>query len=167
MWLGLAFVTVVGVGVPVLAWWLTGRMARGKRPYSGRRVDAFGALLDPIDRWLADHTEVPALQRWRVRQAVLGGRAAQDESLRPVARELASELLAGQVKSDLRGWGGRALALAGGSELVFALVVYLVTGHVEPWLVSPALYGVLALTVGLARPRLLRHRVDRAMRLNT
>jgi hypothetical protein len=95
MWQGLAIVTVIGVGLPVSVWWLTRRMAAAKPPYSGRRMDAFGAPMDAIDAWLADHTELPALRRWNVRQAVLGGRAAREESLRPVAHELASELLAG------------------------------------------------------------------------
>jgi hypothetical protein len=166
MWKGLAIVTVIGVGLPVSIWWLTRRVAAAKPPYSGRRMDAFGAPMDAIDAWLADHTELPALRRWNVRQAVLGGRAAKEESLRPVAHELASELLAGQVKSDIGGWSGWALAAAGGSEMIFALAVYLVVGHVVPWLVSPAIYGALALTAGLIRPRLLRHRLEQAMRLN-
>jgi len=166
MWQGLVIVTVIGVGLPVSVWWLTRRMAAAKPPYSGRRMDACGAPMDAIDAWLADHTELPALRRWNVRQAVLGGRAAKEESLRPVAHELASELLAGQVKSDIGGWSGWALAAAGGSEMIFALAVYLVMGHVVPWLVSPAIYGALALTAGLIRPKLLRHRLEQAMRLN-
>jgi hypothetical protein len=166
MWQGLAIVTVIGVGLPVSVWWLTRRMAAAKPPYSGRRMDAFGAPMDAIDAWLADHTELPALRRWNVRKAVLGGRAAKEESLRPVAHELASELLAGQVKSDIGGWSGWALAAAGGSEMIFALAVYLVVGHVVPWLVSPAIYGALALTAGLIRPKLMRHRLEQAMRLN-
>jgi len=166
MWQGLAIVTVIGVGLPVSVWWLTRRMAAAKPPYSGRRMDAFGAPMDAIDAWLADHSELPALRRWNVRQAVLGGRAANEESLRPVAHELASELLAGQVTSDIGGWSGWALAAAGGSEVIFALAVYLAVGHVVPWLVSPAIYGALALTAGLIRPKLLRHRLEQAMRLN-
>src|ERR1022692_1629369 len=90
MWPGLAIVTVIGVGLPLLAWWLTRRMETAKPPYSRRRMDAFGAPMDVIDAWLADHAQLPALRRWNVRQAVLGGRAANEESLRPVAHDLAS-----------------------------------------------------------------------------
>jgi hypothetical protein len=129
-------------------------------------MDAFGAPMDAIDTWLADHTDLPALRRWSVRQAALGGRAANDESLRPVARELASELLAGQVRSDLGGWSGWALAAAGGSAVIFALAVCLVVGHVVPWLLPAAIFGALPLTTGLIRPKLLRHRLEQAMRLN-
>jgi hypothetical protein len=85
MWYGLALVTMIGVGLPVCAWWLTGRMARAKAPYSRRRIDAFGAPLDAIDVWFADHTDLPALRRWKVRTAVLSGKAVNEESLRPVA----------------------------------------------------------------------------------
>lgn len=166
VWQGLAIVTVIGVGLPVSVWWLTRRMAAAKPPYSRRRMDAFGAPMDPIDAWLADHTELPAMRRWGVRQAVLGGRAVNEESLRPVASELASGILAGQVKSDIGGWSGWALAAAGGSEVIFVVAVYLAVGHVVPWLASPAIYGVLALTAGLIRPKLLRHRLEQAVRLN-
>jgi hypothetical protein len=166
MWPGLAIVTVIGVGLPLLAWWLTRRMETAKPPYSRRRMDAFGAPMDAIDAWLADHTQLPALRRWNVRQAVLGGRAANEESLRPVAHDLASELLAGRVKSDIGGWSGWALAAAGGSEVIFALAACLIAGHVVPWLVGPAIYGLLALIAGLIRPKLLRHRLEQAMRLN-
>jgi hypothetical protein len=51
--------------------------------------------------------------------------------------------------------------------MIFALAVYLVVGHIVPWLVAPAIYGTLALTAGLIRPKLLRHRLEQAMRLNT
>jgi hypothetical protein len=166
MWQGLVIVTVIGVGLPVSVWWLTCRMAAAKPPYARRRMDAFGTPMDAIDAWLADHTELPALRRWNVRQAVLGGRAANEESLRPVAHELASELLAGQVRSDIGGWSGWALAAAGGSGVIFALAAYLVVGHVVPWLVSPAIYGALALTAVLIRPKLQRHRLEQARRLN-
>src|ERR1039457_3792241 len=96
-------------------------MEPAKRPYSRRRTDAFGAPMDAIDAWLADHTQIPALRRWNVRQAVLGRRAAKEQSLRPVAHDLASELLAGRVKSDIGGWSGWGLAAAGGPGGVFCL----------------------------------------------
>jgi hypothetical protein len=70
------------------------------------------------------------------------------------------------VKSDVGGRSGWALAAAGGSAVIFALAVSLVAEHVVPWLVSPAIYGFLALTAGLVRPKLARHRLKQAMALN-
>jgi hypothetical protein len=167
MWPGLIVVTVIGIGLPGLAWWLTRRMASGKPPYSRSRMDAFGAPMDAVDAWLEDHSALPALRRWNVRQAVFGGRVADEQSLRPVAQQLAAALLAGQVNSDIGGWSGWALAVAGGSEVIFAIAACLVAGRVIPSLVSVAVYGAVALTAGLIRPRLLRSRLERAVRLNT
>jgi hypothetical protein len=167
MWLGLVVVTMVGMGLPGLAWWLTRRMASGQRPYSRARLDAFGVPMDAVDAWLADHTALPELRRWSVRQAAFGGRAADDLSLRPVIQQLAAALLAGDLNSDVGGWSGWALAAAGGAELIVAAVACLVAGHVVSWLIEPAVFGAAALTAGLIRPRLLRSRLERAVRLNT
>lgn len=167
MWVGLIVVTVIGTVLPGAAWWLTRRMASGRPPYSRTRMDAFGAPMDAVEAWLADHTALPALRRWSIRQAVFGGRVADEQSLRPVAQQLAVALLAGEINSDIQGWSGWALAVVGGSEVIFAVVACLVAGRVVPWLVAPAAYGAVALTAGLIRPRLLRSRLERAVRLNT
>ncbi len=94
---------------PAVFWWLSRRMAAAKPPYSRARRDAFGALRDPVDAWFADHAELPALRRLRVRTAVFAGRAVDDESLRPVAHRLAADLLAGRIRSQM---SGRRSALA-------------------------------------------------------
>jgi hypothetical protein len=75
-------------------------------------------------------------------------------------------LLEGQVKSAISGWPRWALVAAGGSEVIFALAVCLVAGHIVPWIVSPVSYGVLALTAGLIYPKLQRRRLTQAMQLN-
>ena len=54
------------------------------------------------------------------------------------------------------GWRAWVLTCTGGAELILAAGLCLITGRALPWLVSPALYGVLALSLGLLRPRLLR-----------
>jgi hypothetical protein len=101
-----------------------------------------------------------------VRTAVFGGQGVDDESLRPVAHRLAAELLTGRLRSQVSGWPWRALAAVGAIELIVATVLCMTTGHVQPWLASPGLYGVFALSLGLLRPRLLRRRLERSLRLN-
>ncbi len=96
----------------------------------------------------------------------LGGHAVDDESLRPTARRLAADLLGGRVRSVASGWRAWVLTCTGGAELILAAGLCLITGRALPWLVSPALYGVLALSLGLLRPRLLRARLERCVRLN-
>ncbi|HEX9065597.1 MAG TPA: hypothetical protein VF843_10845 [Streptosporangiaceae bacterium] len=66
--------------LPVLAWWLTGRMVAGKPPYAGRRRDARGFPMGPADAWLAEPTDLSALQRRNVQRAVLSGRPATPAS---------------------------------------------------------------------------------------
>ena len=83
---------------------------------------------------------------------MFGGRTVDEESLRPVARRLATELLAGRIRSDAVGWTARALPVAAAVELIVAAALRLVSGHVLPWLVAPGLYGVVTLILGLLRP---------------
>jgi hypothetical protein len=166
LWAVLLIIPVLGVALPASLWWLTRRMATARPPYAHRRMDAFGFPMDPIDTWFADHAELPALRRLSIREAVFGGRAVQDESLRPVAHRLAAELLAGRVRSEVSGWPSRALAGVGVAELIVAAVLCVVTGHVQPWLASPGLYGVFGLSLGLLRPRLIRRRLEQSLRLN-
>src|ERR1035438_1525055 len=167
LWPVVVIITVMGVALPASLWWLSARMASAKRPYAHARMDAFGVPMDPVDTWFADHAELPALRRLSVRTAVFGGRAVDDESLRPVARGLAAEVLSGSLRSQVSGWPWRVLAAFGAVELILVAVLYLTTGHLQPWLASPGMYGVFALTVGLLRPRLLRRRLEQSLRLNS
>jgi hypothetical protein len=162
----LLIIVVMGVVLPGALWWLTNRMASARPPYARTRMDAFGVPMDPIDTWFADHAELPALRRLDVRTAVFGGRTVDEESLRPVARRLAAELLAGRIRSEADGRTARALSVAAAVELIVAAVLCLVSGHILPWLVAPGLYGVLTLILGLLQPRLLRRRLERALQIN-
>jgi hypothetical protein len=166
LWPVVVIITTMGVALPVSLWWLTRRMASAKPPYARARMDAFGVPMDPVDTWFADHGALPALPRLSVRTAVFGGQGVDDESLRPVAHRLAAELLTGRLRSQVSGWPWRALAAVGAIELIVATVLCMTTGHVQPWLASPGLYGVFALSLGLLRPRLLRRRLERSLRLN-
>ena len=167
LWPAVVIITVVGVALPTSAWWLSRRMASAKRPYAHARMDAFGFPMDPIDTWFADHAELPALRRLSVRTAVFGGRAVDDESLRPVAQRLAAELLSGSLRSQVSGRSWRALAVFGAVELVLAAVLCVTTGHLQPWLASPGMYGVFTLSAGVFWPRFQRRRLEQSLRLNT
>ena len=122
--------------------------------------------MDPVDAWFADHTELPSLQRLSVRTAVFRGQAVDDESLRPVARHLAAGLLSGGLTSQVGGWSWLVLAAVGAVELIAFAALWLVSGHPQARFADLVLFGVFALSMGLLRPRLLRHRLARAIRLN-
>jgi hypothetical protein len=122
--------------------------------------------MDPVDAWLADRYQLSSLRWWDVRQAVFGGHAVQDETLRPAVRDLADELLGGMIRSDVSGWARWRLAVAGAFEVLVVVMVFLVEGPSLSWLIAPAGYGVLVLTVAILRPGLLRRRLTRARQLN-
>ena len=129
LWPILVIIAVLGVVLPVAVWWLASRQASARPPYSRARRDAFGALMDPVEAWLVDHAELPSLQRLSVRTAVFGGEAVDDESLRPVARRLAAELLSGGLTSQVGGWSWLVLAAVGAVELMAFAALWLVSGH--------------------------------------
>jgi hypothetical protein len=166
LWPTLLIIAVLGVVLPAAVWWLASRQASARPPYSRARRDAFGALMDPVDAWLADHAELPSLLRLKVRTAVFRGKAVDDESLRPVARGLAAELLSGELTSQVGGWSWLALASVGAVEVLGFAALWLVSGHPQARFASLVVFGVSGLSMGLLRPRLLRHRLERAVRLN-
>ena len=166
LWPILVIIAVLGVVLPGAVWWLASRQASARPPYSRARRDAYGALMDPVDAWFADHTELPSLQRLSVRTAVFRGQAVDDESLRPVARHLAAGLLSGGLTSQVGGWSWLVLAAVGAVELIAFAALWLVSGHPQARFADLVLFGVFALSMGLLRPRLLRHRLARAIRLN-
>jgi hypothetical protein len=167
LWPVLVIIAVLGIVLPAAVWWLASRLASARPPYSRARRDAFGCLMDPVDAWFADHTELPSLQRHSVRTAVFRGQAVDDESLRPVARHLAGELLSGGLTSQVGGWSWLVLAAVGAVELMAFAANWLISGQPQSRFASLVVFGVLALSMGLLRPRLLRRRVARALRLNT
>ena len=167
LWPILVIIAVLGVVLPAAAWWLASRQASARPPYSRARRDAFGSLMDPVDAWFADHTELSSLQRLSVRTAVFRGQAVDDGSLRPVARQLAAELHSGGLTSQVGGWSWLVLAAGGAVELVAFAAIWLISGHLQARFASLVVFGVFALSMGLLRPRLLRHRLARALRFNT
>lgn len=167
LWPILVIIVVFGVVLPAAVWWLASRQASARPPYSRARRDAFGSLMDPVDTWFADHTKLTSLQRLSVRTAVFRGQAVDDDSLRPVARHLAAELLSGGLTSQVGGWSWLVLAVVGAVELVAFAAIWLLSGHLQARFASLLVSGVFAFSMGLLRPRLLRLRLARAMRLNT
>jgi hypothetical protein len=87
----LAFIVVIGVGLPVAA-------RRLRRLLDSRRqpVDGFGPLTDAAYRWLIERHHLPTPQRWQVRQAVLFGDAVSDPGLKEAVRDVAAGVLRGE-----------------------------------------------------------------------
>jgi hypothetical protein len=73
----LALVVVIGVGLPVAAWWFTRRLR------AADAGDGLGAGYDEIDRWLLDQFRLAWLDRSRVREAMFRGREVKDPALVP------------------------------------------------------------------------------------
>ncbi len=63
MWWALAFVVILGVGLPVAAWWHS-------RRHPPPPVTRLGTGYDRIDKWLLRHYQLAPLDRDRVRTAV-------------------------------------------------------------------------------------------------
>src|SRR5258708_12320296 len=69
----LALVVVIGVGLPMIAWFIARRL-----PPPRRVVGRLGVGYDGIDRWLLDRYHLAPQDRWRVRKAVFSGRRISD-----------------------------------------------------------------------------------------
>ena len=136
LWPILVIIAVLGVVLPGAVWWLASRQASARPPYARVRRDAFGACMDPVDAWFADHAELPALKRLSVRTAVFRGEAVGDESLRPVARRLRPNCSQAGLTSQVGGWSWLVLAAVGAVELMAFAALWLVSGHPRPG--SPA-----------------------------
>jgi hypothetical protein len=114
-----AFVVVLGVGVPAAGWWFT----RKPRP-----LDTTDRGYDEIDRWLADRFGLGWRDRSRVREAVLAGRAVSGPALEAAVRGLAAQVVAGRFRMlrVARKLGWLHLAV-GPAYAVFGVVVLIVT----------------------------------------
>jgi hypothetical protein len=84
----LVLVVVIGIGLPVGAWAVTLRLP------PPRPVSRLGVGYDRTDKWLLTRYQLPPHDRWRVREAVLGGRRVNDAGLEHAAHGLAADLLA-------------------------------------------------------------------------
>src|SRR5260370_14002343 len=89
----LALVVVIGVGLPMIAWFITRRL-----PPPRRVVGRLGVGYDGIDRWLLDRYQLAPQDRRRVRTAVFSGRRISDPGLARAARGLAAQAVSGGVR---------------------------------------------------------------------
>lgn len=146
----------IGVGLPAGAWWLTRSARSAPLSVPSRRAD-------PIDRWLFERYGLGVLDRWQVREAVLGqGRRPSQPPLREAADGLAAEVLSGrlQVPRVLRwlGWFylayGGCFFVGGIVEHGFIGVAYVLGGA------GMALFGVMYLVL---MPRQLRRKARQAL----
>ncbi len=104
----LAFIVILGVGLPVAAWWYS-------RRHLPSQVTSLGTGYDRIDKWLLNRYQLAPLDRERVRKAVFQGRQLDDPALARAAHQLASEVLRGKLG------GLRLTRVMGGVFLVTAV----------------------------------------------
>lgn len=83
----LVLVVVIGAGLPVGAWAVTRKLP------PPRRWNSLGVGFDSIDKWLLARYQLAPHDRWRVREAVLKGRAVNDGRLADAVHGLADDLL--------------------------------------------------------------------------
>lgn len=146
----------IGVGLPAVAWWLIRSARSAPLSVPSRRAD-------PIDRWLFERHGLGVLDRWQVREAVLGqGRRPSQPRLGEAADGLAAEVLSGRLQAPraLR-WLGWFLVAYGGCFFVGGIVehgliavAYVLGGA------SMALFGVMYLVL---IPRQLRRKARQAL----
>jgi hypothetical protein len=162
-----ALVVVIGVGMPVAAWWIVRRLPPPRTP--GR----LGVGYDAIDRWLLDHYQLPPLERWRVRKAVFQGRQVKDRALELAANGLATQVLSGRFRllrvSQVLGWADIVLAIG----CAAAGIVSLATSHQTDefvlailFIVNAGLFTFAGVIRALRAPKQIRHNAAQALRLN-
>src|SRR5690349_6637994 len=81
------------------------------------------AMADAVDAWLIEQYQLPAVQRWQVKDAVVYGREMRDPALRRAAYDLAGCMERGELRP---GRGPRAAGVA----LVTEGAVFLTVGIV-------------------------------------
>ncbi len=89
-----AFIVILGVGLPVAAWWYSGR--RPPSPVT-RLETSKDRINDRIDKWLLKEYQLAPLDRGRVREAVFEARQLDDPALARAAHQLASQVLRGKL----------------------------------------------------------------------
>ncbi len=68
-----AFIVILGVGLPVAAWWYSGRRPPSAVNRLGTSIDRIN---DRIDKWLLKEYQLAPLDRGRIREAVFEGAAS-------------------------------------------------------------------------------------------
>jgi len=134
MW-ALAFIVILGAGVPMAGWWFS------RRP---RPLEGADRGYDEIDRWLVDEFGLGWRARSRVREAVLAGRPEPGPALEAATRALAAQVSAGRFRTLplARGMGTVQLGL-GPIYVVFGIVVLVMSSQTGKWAL-----GVLAVLNG-------------------
>ena len=157
----LAFIVILGVGLPVAAWWYSGR-------HLSSQVTRLGTGYDRIDKWLLKEYQLAPVDRERVRKAVFQGRQADDPALARAAHHLASEVLRGKLG------GLRLVRVNAAMSLVFPVglaalgIGGLVISHDPLYalaIVCSALFTVPAVMYIHLLPQ-ARRQVGRALELN-
>ncbi len=113
-----AFIVILGVGLPVAAWWYSGRRPPSAVNRLGTSIDRIN---DRIDKWLLKEYQLAPLDRGRIREAVFEGRQLDDPALARAAHQLASEVLRGRL-------GGLRLPTVMGGVFLVGPVVFAALG---------------------------------------
>jgi hypothetical protein len=161
----LALVVVIAIGLPVGAWAVTRKLP------PPRRVTRLGVGYGRADKWLLTQYQLPPHDRWRVREAVLGGRRVNDTSLERAAHGLAADLLARTPWSvrflAVESW---AMALLAAGFVCWAIVLFATRppGGLAQGVSSLIDSGLFVLVAILTRrgSRLFWQNVTKALELN-
>src|SRR5260221_3179206 len=160
-----AFIVILGVGLPVAAWWYSGRRPPSPVNRPGTSIDRIN---DRIDKWLLKEYQLAPLDRGRVREAVFEGRQLDDPALARAAHQLASEVLRGRL-GGLRMAGVNAgMFLVGPVGFAGAGIRGLVIGH-DPWYALDIVFSAFLTVPAVMYIRLLqkaRRQVGLALELN-
>ncbi len=164
----LALVVVIGVGLPMIAWFIARRL-----PPPRRVVGRLGVGYDGIDRWLLDRYHLAPQDRWRVRKAVFSGRRISDPGLARAAHGLAAQAVSGGFRvlrlSRVFGWVDLMAAIGFAGFGIFLLSTSrhaggLILGGLG--LVNSALFGFPGVMRALVFPAQIRRNVVQALQLN-
>lgn len=160
-----AVIVVIGIGVPAAAWLISRRLGTRRQVSAG----GLGPPADAVDSWLIEKYQLPALQRWQVRDAVLSGRELADPVLRRAAHDLAGCTLRGELRLG-RGLriGGVVLAAEGAAVIAAGITMVAVAGGpaVDAAALIPLLLGVRWMVRGAAALRIARQGPARARQFN-
>jgi hypothetical protein len=153
-----ALVVVIGVGLPVTAWWLTRNLKLPSQVIGGP-----GPRFDRVDHWLYNRYRFGVLNRSQVLNAVFSGQELHEQPLREAAHSLAAAVLAGKVGILYR-WAGW-IRICAGLAIVITVVMAALVQH-NYVIIAAALVGVPQFVLGWLYQRKIRGRVERAHRLN-
>lgn len=159
----IAVIVVTGIGGPAAAWFIARRLGARPVPAGGS-----GWPADAVDSWLIERYQLPAPQRWQVRDAVRYGREVPDPALRRAAYDLAGSTLRGELSLG-RGLrvAGIVLVTEGAVTIVLGIVIAAVAGGLAVIAVAiPLLLGVRWMARGTAALRTAQDGPARARELN-